>query len=129
MLKPVSLILPELNVFYTLYKTKDFFLKLTDTALCDIQVLSRRVGLGLALPSHEGEGVVFMVNKATIFFLISSFCFPFVSSAYETIEVRNGGSIQGIVEYSGTTIPQDKTYTLSSEVLRKQNPFRKISDK
>ncbi len=57
-----------------------------------------------------------MVNKAIILFLISFFCLPFVSSAYETIEVKNGGSIEGIVEYFASTVPQDKTYTLSSDV-------------
>ncbi len=70
----------------------------------------------MPLSSWEAGKVGFMVNKATIVFLISFFCFPFVSYAYETIEVRNGGSIQGIVEYSGRTVPQDRTYTLSSDV-------------
>jgi hypothetical protein len=88
---------------------------LTDRALCDTKVLSKRV-LGMALPSLEGEKGFFMVNKATIVFLISFFCLPFVSFAYETVEVRNGGSIQGIVEYYGLAVPQDKTYTLSSDV-------------
>jgi len=57
-----------------------------------------------------------MRNKAIIIFLIPFICLPFISFAYETIEVENGGSLQGIVEYSGTATPQDKTYTLSSDV-------------
>ncbi|HAM50270.1 MAG TPA: hypothetical protein DCP92_06090 [Nitrospiraceae bacterium] len=44
-----------------------------------------------------------------IFFLSSA------SFAYEAIEVKNGGSIEGIVEFSGGTIPQDKMQKLSSE--------------
>jgi hypothetical protein len=38
------------------------------------------------------------------------------SFAYETIEVKNGGSIEGVVEYSGATVPKDQMLTLSSEV-------------
>lgn len=57
-----------------------------------------------------------MLNKAIILFLILFFCLPIVSFAYETIEVKNGGSIEGIVEYFASTVPQDKTYTLSSDV-------------
>lgn len=65
---------------------------------------------------RNGERAGFMLNKAIIIFLVPFICFPFISFAYETVEVRNGGDIQGIVEYSGITIPQDKTYTLSSDV-------------
>ncbi len=57
-----------------------------------------------------------MLNKVIILFLISFFCLPLVSAAYETTEVQNGGSIEGTVEYMGATVPQDKTYTLSSDV-------------
>jgi hypothetical protein len=38
------------------------------------------------------------------------------SFAYETIEVKNGGSIEGVVEYAGATVPKDPMVTLSSEV-------------
>lgn len=48
--------------------------------------------------------------------LVLFFCLPVVSLAYETIEVKNGGSIEGIVEFSGATIPKDETIALSSEL-------------
>jgi len=57
-----------------------------------------------------------MMNIGTVFFLISFFCISSVSHSYEIIEVSNGGNIQGIVAYSGHAVPQDKTYTLSSDV-------------
>jgi hypothetical protein len=57
-----------------------------------------------------------MLNKAMIMFLIPLLCLPGVSFAYETREVRNGGSIEGTVEFAGTTIPQDKTFHISSDV-------------
>jgi hypothetical protein len=57
-----------------------------------------------------------MPNKTIIMFLIALFCLPFPSLAYETIKVSDGGSIEGTVEYSGTAVPQDKTYILSSDV-------------
>ncbi len=56
-----------------------------------------------------------MRNKTLIIFLTSFFCLPMLSLAYEAIEVKNGGSIEGTVEFIGTTIPQDKTFTVSSE--------------
>jgi hypothetical protein len=37
------------------------------------------------------------------------------SFAYETIEVKNGGSIEGVVEFAGATVPKDPVLTLSSE--------------
>lgn len=39
-----------------------------------------------------------------------------VSFAYETIDVKNGGSIEGVVEFTGATVPKDPILTLSSEV-------------
>jgi Polysaccharide lyase family 4, domain II len=39
-----------------------------------------------------------------------------VSFAYETIEVKNGGSIEGVVEFAGANAPKDEMVTLSSEV-------------
>jgi hypothetical protein len=80
-------------------------------ALCDKKIL--KIWHAVV---RSGERAGFMLNKTIIIFLIPFICFPFISFAYETIEVRNGGSLQGVVEYSGTTIPQDKTYTLSSDV-------------
>lgn len=57
----------------------------------------------------------FMLKKTIIIFLVQFFCSPFLASAYETIEVWNGGSIEGVVEFTGTTVPKDDTLTLSSE--------------
>jgi len=39
-----------------------------------------------------------------------------VSFAYETVEVKSGGSIEGVVEFTGATVPKDPMVTLSSEV-------------
>lgn len=47
--------------------------------------------------------------------IVAFFCIPFVSSAYEVIDVKNGGSIEGVVEFAGGSIPQDKMQKLSSE--------------
>lgn len=55
--------------------------------------------------------------KRIIFvFLILLFCLPSVIFAYEVIEVKNGGSIEGTVMFTGTTIPKDKIHTISSDV-------------
>jgi hypothetical protein len=48
--------------------------------------------------------------------LVMLFSFFAVSFAYETIEVKNGGSLEGVVEYTGATVPKDTMVTLSSEV-------------
>lgn len=56
-----------------------------------------------------------MWNKTILMFLMSFFCLPMASLAYETIDVKNGGSIEGAAEFIGTAIPQDKTFTVSSE--------------
>ncbi len=37
------------------------------------------------------------------------------SFAYETIEVKNGGSIVGVVEYAGAIVPKDPILTLSTD--------------
>jgi hypothetical protein len=42
--------------------------------------------------------------------------FSAVSFAYDTVEVKNGGSIEGVVEFTGATVPKDPMVTLSSEV-------------
>jgi hypothetical protein len=47
--------------------------------------------------------------------VLAFFCAPFVSSAYEVMEVKNGGSIEGVVEFAGGSVPQDKIQKLSSE--------------
>jgi hypothetical protein len=43
-------------------------------------------------------------------------CFYSGSFAYEVIPFRNGGSIEGIVEFAGASVPADPILTLSSEV-------------
>ncbi len=48
--------------------------------------------------------------------LLMLFSFSAVSFAYETIEVKNGGSIEGVVEFAGANVPKDPMVTLSSEV-------------
>jgi hypothetical protein len=42
-------------------------------------------------------------------------CFTSVSLAYDVIPFRNGGSIEGVVEFTGTKVPVDPILTLSSE--------------
>ena len=41
----------------------------------------------------------------------------FPSFAYETVGFKNGGTIEGTVEFAGDVIPKDKTFTISSDVL------------
>ena len=43
------------------------------------------------------------------------FCLIPASYAYETIPIRNGGSIEGIVEFVGATVPADPMLTLTSD--------------
>ena len=43
------------------------------------------------------------------------FCFISASFAYEAIPFKNGGSIEGIVEFVGPTVPADPRFTLTSE--------------
>jgi polysaccharide lyase family 4-like protein len=50
--------------------------------------------------------------SATIAMFLSFFS---ISFAYEPREVKDSGSIEGVVEYSGATIPKDPTITLTSE--------------
>jgi hypothetical protein len=59
-----------------------------------------------------------MMKRSVIFFSVLAVLFSFsaVSFAYETIEVKNGGSIEGVVEFTGATVPKDPMVTLSSEV-------------
>lgn len=58
-----------------------------------------------------------MMQKVTVFFstLVFLFCLTAVSFAYETIDVKNGGSIEGVVEFTGASVPKDPMMTLSSE--------------
>jgi hypothetical protein len=56
------------------------------------------------------------MQKVTIFIFTLTLFFPIIpaSYAYETIPFRNGGSIEGIVEFVGTA-PADPMLTLTSE--------------
>jgi Polysaccharide lyase family 4, domain II len=59
-----------------------------------------------------------MMQKTTILtsvlsMLLSFFSFSF---AYETKEVKDGGSIEGVVEYAGAVVPIDPRVTLTSEI-------------
>ncbi len=55
------------------------------------------------------KGIVFLTMMAVFFsFVVASF-------AYETAEVKNGGSIQGFVEFAGAAVPKDTMMKLSSE--------------
>jgi hypothetical protein len=56
-----------------------------------------------------------MVKETIIMLLISLFSHPFVSCAYETIEVKNGGSVEGVIEFIGATIPLDRVITSTSD--------------
>jgi plastocyanin len=49
--------------------------------------------------------------------LVIVFSHAFPSFAYETVGFINGGSIEGTVEFVGDVIPQDKTFTISSDVV------------
>ncbi|MGE5809739.1 MAG: carboxypeptidase regulatory-like domain-containing protein [Nitrospirota bacterium] len=57
------------------------------------------------------------MQKATILTGILAILLSFFSYAYayEIIEVKNGGSIEGVVEYSGAAVPKDPMVTLTSE--------------
>jgi hypothetical protein len=59
-----------------------------------------------------------MMQKVILLFSLSvSFvCLTVVSSAYEAIPFKNGGSIEGAVEYAGATVPMDPVIALSSEI-------------
>jgi hypothetical protein len=58
-----------------------------------------------------------MMQKGSIFLSVFAVLFSLssVSFAYETIDVKNGGSIEGVAEYAGATVPKDPMMTLSSE--------------
>lgn len=56
--------------------------------------------------------------------LVSLFCLAPVSFAYEAIPFRNGGNIEGLVEFAGNVIPKDKTFTISSDVKYCGNEHR-----
>ncbi len=43
------------------------------------------------------------------------FAYTPASFAYQTIDVKNGGTIEGVVEFAGATVPKDPVMKLSSE--------------
>ena len=49
-------------------------------------------------------------------FLFVLFCLPSLSLAYDVMEVKNGGSMEGVVMFAGPTIPKDEVVTISSDV-------------
>ncbi len=51
-----------------------------------------------------------VVGALALFFGLIS-----VSLAYEMIPFKNGGSIEGVVKYTGATVPQDPLLTVSSD--------------
>jgi len=55
------------------------------------------------------KGIVLLIIMAVFF------SFSVASLAYETVEVKNGGSIEGVVEFAGATAPKDPMLKLSSE--------------
>lgn len=59
--------------------------------------------------------------------LVLFFCLPFVSFAYEAMEVKNGGSIEGIVQFSGVSVPKDEILIVTSDIeyCRKNLPAEK----
>ena len=58
------------------------------------------------------------MKKVAVFISVLTlfFCLAPVSFAYEAIPFRNGGHIEGMVEFAGNVIPKDKTFTISSDV-------------
>ena len=53
--------------------------------------------------------------KITVGAVMVILSFVLVSFAYEAIEVKNGGSIEGVVEFKGANVPKDQVMKLSSE--------------
>lgn len=55
------------------------------------------------------------MKKMTSIFLISVFCLPFSSFAYDVMEVRDGGSVEGTVLFAGPAIPKDEVLSITSD--------------
>ncbi len=55
------------------------------------------------------KGILVLCAAAAVF------CFSAASFAYDTIEVKNGGSIEGVVDFAGANVPKDSMQKLSSE--------------
>ncbi len=56
------------------------------------------------------KGIVTSLSVLAVLFSLSA-----VSFAYQVVEVKNGGSIDGVVEFAGGAVPKDPVMTLSSE--------------
>jgi len=58
------------------------------------------------------------MRKVAVFIGVLTLLFGLtpVSFAYEAIPFRNGGHIEGVVEFAGNVVPKDKTFTISSDV-------------
>lgn len=58
-----------------------------------------------------------MMQKASVLCFALAMCFYFThaSFAYETIPFKNGGNIEGTVEFAGAQVPSDPIFTLTSE--------------
>ncbi len=56
------------------------------------------------------------MKKTIIISLFLVLFLPFVSGAYDVVELKNGGSIEGTVMFAGSTIPKDETIKISSDV-------------
>ncbi len=57
------------------------------------------------------------MQKASVLCFTLAMCFYFThaSFAYETIPFKNGGNIEGTVEFAGAQVPSDPIFTLTSE--------------
>jgi hypothetical protein len=56
------------------------------------------------------KGMIIAAGVLSMVFSVSTSVF-----SYETIDVKNGGSIEGVVEYTGASVPKDPMVKLSSE--------------
>jgi hypothetical protein len=58
-----------------------------------------------------------MMQRASVLCIMLVMCFYFTAAsfAYETIPFKNGGSIEGVVEFAGAKVPNDPIVTLTSE--------------
>ena len=61
----------------------------------------------------------FVIGILAVFFSLSSSAF-----AYETMEVKNGGSIEGTVEFAGANVPIDQVVkVIPDENVLRRTPF------
>ncbi len=55
------------------------------------------------------------MRKVAVYLSAALLCIALESFAYESVPFRNGGSIEGVIEYVGATIPEDPVLTVSSD--------------